>query len=145
MKKSYIIAVTTAIGFLSGCSKKEDTPPAAAPTTELTATVNSAQQVPTNPSTATGTFSGTYTTSSGQLTYTVTYQGMTPSIAHIHSGAPGTSGKVEIPFANLTSPITGTVVLTPEQADNLLNGRMYVNMHSSTYGGGEIRGDIKKK
>ena len=145
MKKSYILAVAAAITFLSGCSKKEDTPPAAAPTTELTATVNSAQQVPVNPSTATGTFTGTYTTSSRQLVYTVTYQGMTPSIAHIHTGAPGTSGSVAISFANLASPITGTVVLTPDQADNLLNGRMYVNMHSSTYGGGEIRGDIKKK
>jgi len=84
------------------------------------------------------------TTARQQLTYTVTYQGITPTVAHIHTGAPGTSGSVAIPFANLTSPIMGTVTLTPEQADNLLNNRMYVNMHSSTYGNGEIRGDIHK-
>ena len=57
----------------------------------------------------------------------------------------GATGQVAIPFANLAAPITGTVTLTPEQADNLLNNRMYVNIHTAgTYSGGEIRGDIKK-
>ncbi|MFC7669181.1 CHRD domain-containing protein [Hymenobacter humi] len=131
-------------GFLAACSDKEEATPKAT-TTELTATVNAAQQVPVNNSTATGAFTGTYNSTTMQLVYSVTYQGMTPTIAHIHTGAPGTSGSVAIPFANLTSPITGTVTLTAEQADNLLNNRMYVNLHSSAYAGGEIRGDIKKK
>ena len=55
------------------------------------------------------------------------------------------SGPVAIPFAQLTSPITGTVTLTAEQADKLLTNSMYVNMHSSTFSNGEIRGDIKTK
>ena len=143
MKNLYAYLLVGTLGLLTACSKKEDTPPAAT-TTTLTATINGAQQVPANSSTATGNFTGTYDSKSQQLTYTVTYQGITPTVAHIHTGAPGTSGSVAIPFANLTSPIMGTVTLTPEQADNLLNNRMYVNMHSSTYGNGEIRGDIHK-
>ena len=143
MKNPYAYLALAAITLFASCSKKEEAAPAST-TTNLTATINGAQQVPANNSTATGTFTGTYVSSSKQLTYTVTYQGLTPSIAHIHTGAPGTSGSVAIPFANLASPITGTVTLTPEQADNLLNNRMYVNIHTSAYGNGEIRGDIKK-
>ena len=144
MQKNYAFALLASFGLLTACNDKKDVAPTSN-TTQLTATVNGAQQVPVTPSTATGTFTGTYTSADKKLVYTVTYQGITPSIAHIHTGAPGTSGSVAIPFSNLTSPITGTATLTPEQAENLLNGRMYVNLHSSAYSGGEIRGDIKKK
>ncbi|MFC6221793.1 CHRD domain-containing protein [Hymenobacter artigasi] len=145
MKKSYIFLLASAVSLFTACSKKDDTTPTTNTNTELTATINGAQQVPSNNSTATGTFTGSYNSGTKQLTYVVTYQGMTPTIAHIHTGAPGIKGSVAIPFANLTSPITGTVTLAPEQADNILNNGMYVNIHSSAFSDGEIRGDIKKK
>jgi hypothetical protein len=150
MKKSYIFFLASALSLFTACSKKDDsTPTPTNTTTELTATINGAQQVPANSSTATGTFAGVFTpgaNNTGQLAYTVTYQGMTPSIAHIHVGAPGATGAVAIPFNNLTSPITGTFTLSADQTTALLNNGMYVNMHSAgTYSGGEIRGDIKKK
>ena len=144
MKISYAYMAFATIGLLASCSKKEEAAPAPTTTTTLSATINGAQQVPANNSTATGTFTGTYASASKQLTYTVTYQGLTPTIAHIHTGGPGATGSVAVPFANLASPITGTVTLTPEQADNLLNNRMYVNIHTSALSNGEIRGDIKK-
>lgn len=143
MKNPYAYLALAAVTLFASCSKKEDAAPA--PNATLSATINGAQQVPANNSTATGTFTGTYVSSSKQLTYTIIYQGLTPTIAHIHTGAPGATGSVAVPFANLASPITGTVTLTPEQADNLLNNRMYVNIHTSTFGNGEIRGDIKKQ
>lgn len=144
MKKSYIPFLASALTLFTACSEKNDATPNT--TTELMATINGTQQVPANTSAATGTFTGMYTSSNKQLTYTVIYQGLTPSIAHIHSGAPGASGKVEIPFDNLASPITGTVTLSDAQATQLLNNGMYVNIHTAgTYSGGEIRGDIKKK
>ena len=142
MKYSYAYLALATVSLLASCSKKEEAAPAQ--TTTLSATINGAQQTPANNSTATGTFAGTYVSTSKQLTYTVTYQGLTPSMAHIHTGGPGVLGSVAIPFDNLASPITGTVTLTPEQADNLLNNRMYVNIHTSAFGNGEIRGDIKK-
>ena len=143
MKKAYTLLLVTLFGALTACSKTEDTAPAPT-TTTLSATVNGAQQVPANPSTATGNFTGKYDSSNKQLTYTVTYQGFTPTVAHIHLGAPGASGPVAIPFANLASPITGTVTLSDVQATALLNSGMYVNMHSSAYPNGEVRGDIRK-
>ena len=144
MKKFYIFFLASALSIFTACSKKEDATPTNT-TTNLVAFINGAQQVPANNSAATGTFEGTYTSSNKQLTYTVTYQGPTPSIAHIHLGAPGVSGAVAIPFANLTSPITGTVTLADDQAAQLLNNGMYVNMHSTAFPNGEICGDIKKK
>jgi len=146
MKKSYTLLLATAlIGTFTACSKEEDAKPAANTTTNLVATINGAQQVPANNSTATGSFAGVYTSSDKKLTYTVTFQGISPTSAHIHAGAPGTNGAVAIPFASLTSPITGTVTLTDEQASQLLNNGMYVNMHTNAYSNGEIRGDIRKQ
>lgn len=146
MKKSYIFLLASVISLFTACSKKDDATPVTNANTELTAIINGAQQVPANNSAATGTFTGSYNISSKQLTYTVIYQGLTPSIAHIHTGAPGVSGAVAIPFANLASPIMGTVTLSDDQATQLLNNGMYVNIHTAgTYSGGEIRGDIKKK
>ena len=146
MKKSYILFLATALALsTAACSKKDDPTTTTVETTNLTATINGAQQVPANNSAATGAFVGVYTSSTKQLSYTVTYQGMTPTVAHIHIGAPGASGQVAIPFAQLTSPITGTVTLTADQADKLLNNGMYVNMHSTAFANGEVRGDIKKK
>ncbi len=42
------------------------------------------------------------------------------------------------------SPVTGKVTLTPEQANVLLAGKMYVDLHSQAYANGEIRGQIQK-
>lgn len=147
MNKSYaFLTMLAATTLLGACSKDNTaTPTPTSTTTDLTATINGAQQVPANSSAATGSFAGTYDSSNKQLSYTVTFQGLTPTSAHIHTGAPGASGAVAIPFASLTSPITGTVTLTADQATQLLNNGMYVNMHSNTYNNGEIRGDIKKK
>lgn len=144
MKESYFILLTSLCLLASSCSKEKATPTTSATTTTLTAIINGAQQVPVVNSAATGDFTGSYNSGTKQLAYTVTYQGITPSIAHIHIGAPGMVGSVAIPFANLTSPITGTVTLTADQADNLLKNSMYVNMHSNAYPNGEIRGDIHK-
>lgn len=147
MKKSYILFLASALALSSAaCSKKND-PTTPTTTVKLSATANGAQQVPANNSMATGAFTGTYTDNgtTKQLAYSVTYQGLTPTLAHIHIGAPGAKGAVAIPFASLASPITGTVTLTDDQADKLLSNSMYVNIHTSAYQDGEIRGDIKKQ
>lgn len=133
------------------CSKKEVTPDTNTGNAELQATINERQQAsataltPTG-SAATGSFTGTYVSDTKQLTYKVRYSGMTPTSAHIHTLTPGAlAGPVTIPFASLTDPIEGTVTLTAAQADDLLNGRMYVNIHSAAFPAGEIRGNISKK
>lgn len=146
MKKSYILFLASALILsTAACSKKDD--PATVTTANVSATVNGAQQVPANNSMATGTFVGVYTDNgtTKQLNYSLTYSNLTPTLAHIHIGAPGTKGAVAIPFSSLASPITGTATLTADQADKLLTNNMYVNIHSSAFPDGEVRGDIKKQ
>lgn len=143
-KNTAIAALLFVAAGLTACSKKEDAKPTDT-TTNLTAVVNGAQQVPVVTTAATGNFTGTYTSVDKKLVYTVTYQGLTPNMAHIHLGAPGATGAVAIPFATLASPITGSVILTADQANQLLNNGMYVNIHTAGNPAGEIRGDIKKQ
>lgn len=110
---------------------------------KLTATLSGQNEVPANNSTATGAFSGTYDSDSKVLTYEVTYQGLTPTMGHIHRGAPGQNGGVEIGFKDVSSsPIRGTATLTAAKADSLMAGLYYVNLHTQAFPGGEIRGNI---
>ncbi len=114
----------------------------------LTATLNGASEKPNpTPSTATGTFDGTLNTTTRVLSYTVTYQGFTPTMGHLHkiTKADGTGG-VDVAFKSVTSPITGTTAaLAQSKVDSMLAGFYYVNLHSAAHPAGEIRGDIKKK
>lgn len=62
--------------------------------------------------------------------------------AHIHGPATfGVNAPVLIPFA-LGSPISFETTLTAAQADQVLSGLWYVNIHSTVFPGGEIRGQI---
>lgn len=114
--------------------------------TEFMATINAAQQVPTNTSTATGAFTGTYDATTKKLTYNVTFAGMMPTAGHVHIGAPGKNGPPAVNFDLVaTSPITGNAVLTQATADSLFAGSTYVNLHTAAFAGGEIRGNITTK
>ena len=144
MKKSHSLLLAASCSLLFACSKKEDATPVAT-TTALVAVINGAQQVGPTSSTATGEFSGTYNANTNQLTYTVTYRGLVPTNAHIHTSpsGPGSSGAISISFASFnTSPIQGTTTLTPAQVTDLLGNKLYVNIHTAAFTGGEIRGDI---
>jgi uncharacterized membrane protein YgcG len=64
---------------------------------------------------------------------------------HIHTGATGINGPVIFTFSSLTSPISFTSnALTPAQEAELFGNLNYVNLHSATFPGGEIRGQLIK-
>ena len=119
------------------------------------ATLNGAQEVPTNASTATGrgTIVFDSTTRDVFIAY-VTHTAANASNAHVHTGVPGVSG-----LANVVNPMTaGTNVYAAPQgaaltAQNVLDfnaGNTYFNVHSTnnscppalTCAAGEIRGQI---
>lgn len=130
---------------LAACSKDAETPATDPNLVKFTATVNGAQEVPATPSTATGTFNATLDKTTRLLTYEVTYRGLTPTMGHIHKGAPGTNGPVVVGFddtAVKTSPVKGTATLRQSLADSLMNGLTYVNLHTAAIPTGEIRGNI---
>ncbi|UYZ62131.1 CHRD domain-containing protein [Hymenobacter weizhouensis] len=132
----------------SSCNNDDDdnTPAAPTNTVQVTASLDGKQQVPANPSTATGTMTGTYDKTTRVLTYTVTYQGITPTMGHFHQGAPGVNGNPIVTFPNVTtSPISSTATLDPADGASLLNGGLYVNLHTQAYPKGEIRGNVTVK
>jgi hypothetical protein len=124
-----------------------------------------AQEIPANPSPAIGSMDVTYNTGTKILSYKVTWQGLTDSVMlmHIHGLAPigFATGVVQ----NIVTPTNG---LYPQKTNNkytflqqgtisntltvdgvkvkeqdLLNGLYYMNIHTTNYPGGEIRGQIR--
>ena len=79
------------------------------------------------------------------FSYTVTYSGITPVAGHLHrTTLANGNGPVEFPFASLGSPIIGTATLaTNTRVDSLINGFYYVNLHTTAFPGGELRGNIR--
>ncbi|MBI2729817.1 MAG: CHRD domain-containing protein [Sphingobacteriales bacterium] len=105
--------------------------------------LSSANEVPSNSSTVTGSGTASYNTSTKVFSMNVTFSGLTAISAHIHNGAVGVSG---VPEFTLTpaSPINFTT-LTSSQENDLLENKYYVNIHSTSYSAGEIRGQIVKQ
>ena len=122
------------------------TRPASAEIITFTVSLSGAVQVPPAATGGAGTLSAQYDTQTRLLVWLVTYSGMTgpPTAAHFHGPADvGANAGVVIPLeGGLSSPITGQATLTPEQAADLMAGRLYLNIHSAAFPGGEIRGQL---
>lgn len=77
-----------------------------------------------------------------EVTYDIRYSGLQgPEIAsHFHDGSPGTSGNrlLTLPLGAVKQ---GVWVLEGRDLTILLSGNVYVNVHTDTYPGGEIRGN----
>ncbi len=132
---------------LAGCDDDDDEKTSLNKVQFKNIALTGAQEVPANSSQATGTFNGTYNRNTKVLTYTLTYDGITPTAMHFHKEAIGQSGGVEVPIGSTpySSPVTGqTPVLTQDQEADLLAGDWYVNIHSSQFPAGEIRGQLTR-
>ena len=93
-----------------------------------------------------GAITGTYDSRTNLLDYTLTWADLTSAVnnMHFHSGAPGVSGGVDLAVGGpWVSPQSASGVLIGEpQEVNLLAGNWYLNIHSATFGSGEIRGQV---
>ncbi|TAE95029.1 MAG: CHRD domain-containing protein [Runella slithyformis] len=137
-----ILVALFTVGAMVACKDKG---PHLNPEIKIEATIDGIQQTPRNSSTATGRMDGIYNKDTKTLTYTITYSGITPTAGHFHLGEYGVPNPVPAwDFGrNLTSPISGSWVLTQQQENALLvvNG-IYVNLHTAAFKGGEIRGQL---
>ncbi|HYZ20647.1 MAG TPA: CHRD domain-containing protein [Rhodopila sp.] len=121
--------------------------PALAATTHYTARLSGQREVPKTDSKGTGTFDATFDTKTKQLNYTLTFDGLSgpATAAHLHGPAARTeTAGVVAPLGdkNPTSPVTGTLTLTDEQAKMLRGGKLYANVHTQANPAGEIRGQV---
>lgn len=117
--------------------------------TGFSAVINGAQEVPANASPGTGTATLVLNNAQTQLSYSVTYQNLTSNrtAAHIHGpAAPGTNAGVLHGLLNQTGTTSGSMNgvwnLSATNVSQLLNGLLYINIHSVNFGPGEIRGQI---
>jgi len=120
----------------------------AADTATFTATLSGAAEVPANTAVGTGSLEAKLDKSTNQLTWSVTFIGLTgpATMAHFHGPAmPGANAGVAVPFPSAVSPIEGKATLTPAQAADLLAGKWYANVHTAANPGGEIRGQLMLK
>ncbi len=119
---------------------------ASAATVELSGDLSGAHEVPPTASGAKGLAKASLDTSTNELTWTVSYSGLSaaPTMGHIHGPAGvGSNAGVVVGFKGaLDSPISGKAVLSTEQAQQLLDGKYYVNLHTKEAPGGEARAQM---
>ena len=116
--------------------------------TTFNLTMTGAQVTPANTSPATGTVQVTLDQSTGNVTVTGSFTGLTAdaTVAHIHG--PVGMGQGTPPLITLYVPaltagsITGTGTMNNFQLNDMLGGLTYVDVHSDAYPDGEIRAQI---
>src|SRR5262249_22553056 len=112
----------------------------------LQASLFGGQEVPPTGSAADGIAVIFLDPTTNSIHFTIVHNVTSPTGAHFHGTAfPGTNAPILIDIGaitGLTSPMVGQATLTAQQATDLLAGRWYVNIHSSTFSGGEIRGQL---
>jgi hypothetical protein len=121
--------------------------PARAAIIYLEAYLDGLQEVPPNASPATGYASVQLDTATSKLSWNVAYSGLLASrtAAHFHVGPVGVSGPVTIGIAGTggtADTIIGSATLTATQISQVLAHQWYINVHSTLYPGGEIRGQV---
>jgi hypothetical protein len=107
--------------------------------------LSGSQEVPPVSTAATG--NGTITVLMDRsVSGNVTTSGIAGSAAHIHLAAPGQNGPVIVPLNktgdNMWS-VPPAIRLNDAQYEAYRLGNLYVNVHSASNPGGEIRGQIK--
>jgi hypothetical protein len=114
----------------------------------LYATMNGANEVPFNSSGGGGTCTVTLDDVTGAVSVTGSFTGLTSTAtaAHIHGLAgPGVNAGIIVGLTE-TGGTSGSVggggTLTPGEITGMLNGLTYINIHTTSNPGGEIRGQV---
>lgn len=119
----------------------------------VTVPLTEAQEVPPHQGAGAGTATLTLDPAAKTVSWKVTWHDLTSTaiMAHIHGPASATTnagvlvnlgpkgGKMGDP---LPDPLEGSATLTDAQWADLMAGKDYINVHTTTNKGGEIRGQI---
>jgi hypothetical protein len=114
-------------------------------------TMTGAQETPAVTTSATGSIDANYNRLTKTLSYSVTFSGLSDSAVAAHIHGLGETG-VTAPVLQTFSPFprrkegsySGTLFIDGVKftEEYLLASRYYINIHSKTYGNGEIRGQL---
>ena len=135
------VAAITFVGALALAT------PSMAAMMNFKASLNGKSEVPANTTGGTGTVTATYDTDSKKLTWKGSYSGLTGPATAAHFHGPASAGKnagVMVPISPNGPSFEGSATLNDAQAKALMDGDMYVNVHTAANKGGEIRGQLTK-
>jgi hypothetical protein len=138
----HLLAVAGAVAALSlaGAARAE--------VVHYMAMLDGASEVPAHAVPGKGMAMAELDTATKTFTYKVEFSGLTgpATMGHVHGPAmAGANAPPVIPFAMpVTSPASGSKVLTDDQIADLNAGKWYVNIHTEANKGGEIRGQLMK-
>lgn len=124
--------------------------PAAAVAAEVTldVTLDGASSVPPVDTSASGTAEVTFNTDTNELSWSVTYDGLSGEVTGAHFHGPAESGAnagIALGMDHTANPIAGSETLSDDQAKELSDGLWYINIHTEANAGGEIRGQVPKR
>lgn len=147
---SLLIALIVGSGFLlSSCDKEDDDDNNQVATYSISGDASGAQEVPAVTTTATGTLTGTYNSSTNVLQYNINWSGLSDLATAAHFHGPAMPGETAGPVVNLNittngvdGNITGSATLHDSLETHLLNGELYYNIHTPLNPDGEIRGQV---
>jgi hypothetical protein len=123
-------------GFLSAGAFAEEM--------KFMAELSGAQEVPPVETDAMGTADVTYDTESKELSWTVEYSGLSGDVtaAHFHGPAPEGENAPPVVPIEIADLAEGSATLDEAQAQSLMDGLLYLNLHTAANPGGEIRGQV---
>lgn len=110
----------------------------------MVAQLTGTSEVPPVTTSAAGSGTFTVNTQNNTLAFSINFSGLSAAEtgAHIHGPADiGTNAGILFPLP-AGNPKTGTINYLEAQEADILGGRTYVNIHSSNFPAGEIRGWI---
>ena len=141
-----IVVAITAVLLIAFASAS----PARAEQARLSANLDGVSEIPSVESPATATATVLFDKDTGMVSWDVYWSGLSgdPTAAHFHGPASkhNEAGvQVDLGGNGFVSPFRGTAHLTSEQADQLLAGQWYINIHTAAHPDGEIRGQVLKQ
>jgi hypothetical protein len=143
MSRLAVAAAIAACAGLSACGPMAAPPPFPV---SFRANLDGPTEVPPHAVPGLGAYLATYSPGTHVLSYSISYSGLTgpATMAHLHGpAAPGQNAAVSVPFPPpIMSGMIGTATLTDAQAQMLMAGQMYANVHTAANPGGEIRGQV---
>jgi hypothetical protein len=139
--KKLIIGLTLAVLLPVGVASAQST---------FQAFLTGTGETPPNGSPATGFGTVVLNAAQTQITVDENWSGLTAAAtaSHIHGpGGAGTNAAVLFPFAGVPAATAGAIPeqvfsITAQQVAWLFAGYLYMNVHTSTFPGGEIRGQL---
>ncbi|UKJ07610.1 CHRD domain-containing protein [Solitalea lacus] len=136
------ILFTSAVLILNACSSSDNPEPGNGNVQYAGTFAKSNGSVVT---TATGNVSGSFNPTNNELTYTVSWSNLTSNVVDMHFHD---NGPIIIPITGFSTGVTGSysgkATFTSQQVVDLIAGRIYVQIHSVNFPGGEVFATLTK-